>query len=85
MNVKVATDSRKIGQLLVLEHGQYETLFDDTIALTQELEAMHGRVIECGRVDNHWIFKRLRDDRLHPNGKKTVLSNLLVRTCKLIK
>lgn len=43
-----------------------------TIALNQELKAMDGRIIQCGRIDNQWVFKRLRDDRPHANGRGTV-------------
>jgi len=84
--IKSSADDDDIGQLLVFEHGKsdpdivtigvtgikFETVFE-TIRLTQELKAMDGRMIQCARIDNQWVFKQLRDDRPHPNGRGTVV------------
>ena len=44
----------------------------DTISLTDELRQMNGQIIQCVRIDDKWIFDRLRTDRKHPNGKSAI-------------
>ena len=64
------------GQLLFLttEHNIEEVF--DTITLTEELKALHGQIIECGRVNKKWVFKRARSDRDRPNAIQTVVGKL---------
>lgn len=42
------------------------------IYLTDELRKLDGLIIECRNVDHLWVFDRIRNDRLRPNGMKTI-------------
>lgn len=33
---------------------------------------MDGFIIECRYVDHKWVFDRIRNDRIRPNGLKTI-------------
>lgn len=44
----------------------------DTIAVTDEIRELDGHIIDCDYVDHQWIFKEVRHDRKHPNGRKAV-------------
>ena len=69
-------DGDNNGQLLLFDTKQKVEEVYDTITLTDELKALHGQIIECGRVDNKWIFKRARNDRGRPNAIQTVAGKL---------
>ena len=69
-------DGDNNGQLLLFDTKQKVEEVYDTITLTDELKALHGQIIECGRVDNKWIFKRARNDRGRPNAIQTVADKL---------
>jgi hypothetical protein len=45
-----------------------------SIALTDELRQLNGRIIGCTYVDNQWVFARRRHDREHPNGRIAIES-----------
>ena len=45
-----------------------------SIALTDELRQLNGRIIGCTYVDNQWVFARGRHDREHPNGRIAIES-----------
>jgi hypothetical protein len=46
-----------------------------SIKLTDEIRELNDRIIDCYYVDNQqWVFKKLRNDRQHPNGKIAVTS-----------
>lgn len=60
------------GDLFVVGPGRIEMKYT-TIDLTDDLKKMNGSIIECRYVDHHWIFVRLRNDRKHPNGRRTVI------------
>jgi len=38
-----------------------------SIDLTDDLKTMGGAIIECEKVDDRWLFVRVRNDREHPN------------------
>ena len=52
-------------------------IFYAPIALTDETRELDGRIIDCRYVDGHWVFRKLRHDRQHPNGLNAVLSTYL--------
>lgn len=64
--------SESTGNLYVVGPGRIEMKYT-TIDLTDELKKMNGSIIECRYVDHHWILVRLRNDRKHPNGRRTVI------------
>jgi hypothetical protein len=45
-----------------------------SIKMTDEIRELNDRIIDCYYVDNQWVFKKLRNDRQHPNGKIAVTS-----------
>lgn len=61
----------KQAELHVVGPGMKEICFD-TIALTDEIIQYDGCIIACKYIDHQWIFKRVRRDRSHPNGRRTV-------------
>ncbi len=52
-----------------------------SIALTDEIRELDGRIIDCYYVDNQWVFKKLRNDREHPNGRIAVTSKQMFAIC----
>ena len=64
-------DRPKEGKLLIVGPYRKEVKYD-TIALTDELRKLDGEIIDCRYVDHSWIFMKLRQDRKHPNGKRSV-------------
>ena len=69
--LKISDRKDSTGELLVVGPRRREIEFD-TINLTPELMEMDGKIIECHRIDNQWIFHHLRTDRTHPNGRRSV-------------
>jgi len=47
------------------------------INLTEEIQEFDGKIIDCKYADNQWIFVKVRNDRQHPNGRRTVVSKYL--------
>ena len=62
------------GELWVCQ-GVANTVFYDTIELTEEMKVMNGRIIECyldptDNTTNKWVFNRLGTNRKYPGGLK---------------
>lgn len=61
------------GELHVVARGRNEKQYGSaTIDLTDDLKKLIDSIIECSYVDHHWIFVRVRNDRKHPNGYRSV-------------
>ncbi len=63
----------ELAELHVVGPGGMDMKFA-LIKLTDEIRELNDRIIDCYYVDNQWVFKKLRNDRQHPNGKIAVTS-----------
>lgn len=44
----------------------------DKILLTDEIRKHDGQIIDCVYTDHQWFFHKLRLDRKHPNGLRSI-------------
>lgn len=47
-------------------------IFYAYMALTDEIRELDDKIIDCDYVNRRWIFKKIRNDRKHPNGRRAI-------------
>jgi hypothetical protein len=67
----------ELAELHVVGPGGMDMKFA-SIKLTDEIRELNDRIIDCYYFDNQWVFKKLRNDRQHPNGRIAVTSKQTV-------
>ena len=62
---------------LHLRKGKGQEVYFTDMEVTDEIREMDGKIIKCLYLDGRWVFKKLKNDRKHPNGFKTVQGRLI--------
>lgn len=50
----------------------------DKILLTDEIRNYDGQIIDCCYTDHQWVFHKLRLDRKHPNGLRSITGSIIL-------